>query len=38
MLPRMRWMMQVWTIVAGQTAATESGRPFGDGGGESAKF
>jgi hypothetical protein len=28
MLPRIKWMMQVCTIVAGQTAATESGRPF----------
>jgi hypothetical protein len=28
MLPRIKWMMQVCTIVAGQTAATESGRPL----------
>jgi hypothetical protein len=28
MLPRIRWMMQVCTMVAGHTAATESGRPF----------
>jgi hypothetical protein len=28
MLPRIKWMVQVCTIVAGQTAATESGSPF----------
>lgn len=26
--PRIRWMMHAWTVASGQTAFTESGRPF----------